>query len=50
MTVKEFNTIEQLKKEAWMHLVMMIESGFMTDIEAMEQYNQICDRLSQGLA
>lgn len=50
MTLKEFNCIERLKKEAWIHLVEMIESGFMTDIEAMEQFNQICDRLSRGLS
>lgn len=51
MTLKEYNTIEQLKKEAWSTLFEAFENGlYKNEFEVMEQYNLICDRLSLGLA
>lgn len=48
MTKQEINSIERLKQEAWIYLSELLRDGVMTDIEMMDHYNQIADRLSLG--
>lgn len=51
MTAQELNKIEELKKEAWSYLSDLLQNGLMTDIEMMNHFNQIADRLSlEGLS
>ena len=36
--------VERMKRELWSDLMALIESGEMTDVEAMEWYNAKCDK------
>ena len=36
--------VERMKRELWADLMTLVESGDLTDIEAMEWYNAKCDK------
>lgn len=49
MYCNEFKTRERMLQELWSNLMNLVESNDMTDIEAMEWYNDKADKWAEGI-
>ena len=42
--------VERMKRELWSDLMLMVESGEMSDQQAMEWFNDKCEQWKEGAA